>query len=349
VLTGIDKTIQQGAIFEGGATAGYQFRFPWLITLRDFAVQAWGVLQGFFGFLGRVGPSALSILSAVFDRLAPVGGAIERAFYDAVEYVARFVEAMGQLATTRSLPQESQFHWVVTLGGILQSIGSYAAWAYQKMSAFNDTLKTDPRAASLKKGVVDMLRDGAHWAGELAININQVYQGQKPDAAFAWLLPVSVALKAVVGWASAAGNAVLDFIGVFSGNAEALANNPGLAKFRQSLLEDVLPRLRTMATDVVAFLVGVVPPIFNTISGIFATLRPYVDGIGPSLRDASKYVISLVDAVARYFSGKEQDKNFKWVKTLLDDIKAVIDYISGIPDLLQKKFSGQEIGKESKD
>jgi hypothetical protein len=182
-----------------------------------------------------------------------------------------------------------------------------------------------------------MLRDGAHWAGELAININQVYQGQKPDAAFAWLLPVSVALKAVVGWASAAGNAVLDFIGVFSGNAEALANNPGLAKFRQSLLEDVLPRLRTMATDVVAFLVGVVPPIFNTISGIFATLRPYVDGIGPSLRDASKYVISLVDAVARYFSGKEQDKNFKWVKTLLDDIKAVIDYISGIPDLLQKK------------
>ena len=350
VMAGLENSVRQGAyVFGEAGFEGYDLKHGWLVSVRDFAIAAWDVLKGFFGYLSRFAAPVLTIIGVLFDKLSPTGVAIGNAFQRAGEWVARFVENLAMLAL--GLEAEPQFSWIQKVANLFAAVGRGIVWVYDRLADLNKGLRGDPRTVAFYTWVKDTLKAAGSFALQLGQNIAAAFQGRALDQGFTWLGPLVDGLGAAWDLLKKVGNAAIDFVGVFVGNADAISRNPGLEAFKRSLVDDVMPRMIALGKNVYAFLVAIAPPIFSTIEGIFKTLSKYVDGIGTTLQSAGKYVVDFAAALGRYFTGKEfaPGDKFAWVKTVLDDVRDLTKTLIDFGAVMSKYFRGEDIDLASQE
>jgi hypothetical protein len=338
VITGMDKAVQEGTIGEGGSGEdGYAFRFHWLITVRDWAVAAWGVFKTFFSYLQVAGGAAFVGIENIGEKLAPLGDKIAVGLGKAVTWLGQFVLAMGQLASTGETTP--QFAWVPKLAGLLEDAYGVVVKFLGKAFELRHEVLENPASKGLADWIIEKFFEASRYVIALTANVRAFATGHQLEEGFQWIEPVGTGLMLLGGWLKDAGVQFLSFVSAIGGNADALAANPGIAKFKASLSDDLWPRIKAFVANAVDFLQAVMPPVFSTIAAIFETLKPYVDGLGSTLKNAGEYVVQIFEAAAQFFSGKQIKPDMAWVGTVLTDIGQLVNSFIDLGHYVAGAFS----------
>lgn len=334
--------------------AGYGFKFPWLVTLRDFAVKAWGALKILAGGLLAVGTAAAEGLQWAYGQVQPHLASLWQSIRSGTAWLLQ--AAVALYAFQKTGQKTAGFEWIEKLFQYLGYAKTLLLDLWNGVDGFMKKMKASPDSGSFYESLKNGLAKARDYVIDLGRNIHRWLNGKELEDGFGWVDKVGSGLATLWGWFKKGADAVLNFVNVIAGKQDALDASPKLAKLRQQLIGDVWPRLKALASNVWDFIVAAVPPLFRTIEGIFATLKPYLDGLGTTLKNAGDNVIHIVENVARWFSGKKLEDNFAWVGSLLENVKALAvafkdlaGWVADAAKALTLHWSGDEKAKNSQE
>ena len=309
--------------------ANYDFKFPWLVTIRDAITWTFGVLKAFFGFVAAAAPLTIAVFDKVGGSVAPLATTIGEKLGWAAIWVRNFVASLAELYAYGQV--EPGFGWLQKVAFGFHVAGEAAEWLWHKIIEVQKALK-ERAEEGLGGAIKDAMKDALDYAIKLG---NAIYSFAKTGDAgegFLWIDTVVDGFKLAYDYVTATQEAVAGFIKTLAGNEEAAKDNPVAAKLREQVLA-WFPVLKTFAESVGSFLQGLLPPLLGFAGAAMDKLQKYLKDFTGYLDKSKGYVIGVVETVAQYFDGfdeKKVEKKFQWVYDVLNAVKEIAHTIAGI-------------------
>lgn len=300
--------------------SGYNFRFPWLVTLRDGITWVFDVVKSFFAFVANAAPLAFFAFAKAADDLTPLAVRIGQTLGRAVIWIRNFTASLAELYVFGKV--EPGFEWMIKVRNVIKMAWEWGGFLFDQLLKVNKALK-DGAGGQFGSWLKEKISGALDYAIALGKAIHSLAKTGSAGSGFEWLDKVGDGFRKAREYADTAYSAVVSFFKAVSGDQEALAANPFVASIREKVL-GYIDVLQPLATKVYNFLATSLPPILTIVGNQFKSLLPFYEAFSRYMETGSAHLVKVVESAAKSFNGtpaKDLGKEFEWVGNAVEKFK----------------------------